>query len=142
MTEEQRIKQRKYNQTYYYKHRDELLEKKRNKIYDEEYLAKLKEYRKKNYQKNKEKIDECNRQYRLNNKKKFAELCRASRKRKAIRLSEQGQIYTYLPKKEREQKMIKGLMRKFKYDETYARELLEINNWNYKSLLENNNDYS
>lgn len=87
------------------------------------------------YSKNKEKMLDANKKWRQENKEKFTKIVNRRRKEVADELKEQGQMYVYYPKTQRENKMIQLLCKTFGMDEVSARKVLENADWNIKSLL-------
>ena len=119
---------------YMQKHKDKYNEYKRK--YYQENTDKLKEYHKNYYEENKEHhLAKC-KEYRLNNKAKVCKLVNRRRKEVAEELKAKGQIWTYLPKTQRENKMVESLAKKLGCGEIIAREILEKHNWNYKKVVE------
>ena len=104
---------------------------KKNKKTPEEW----KEYRKKYYQENKKKILEGQKRYNNANREKVTKMMNDYRKRKAQEYKEQGQMYCFLSKTERETKMIEKLAYKKHISLELSRELLMKNDWNIKKLL-------
>lgn len=106
------------------------------KKYREKHAEELKERRKEYYQNNKEKIYESQKKYNKQNRQKVTEMVTRRRKEVAEELKAKGQKYVYLPKTERENKMVVSLAKKIDTSEIIARELLEQRDWNYKAIIE------
>lgn len=115
------------------------MDKAKKKEYMREYFKKYPERRRIAQQKwvknNRDKKKEANERWRLNNKEKFNAVQLASRKRKAQKLKEQGQMYTFLPRTQRENKMVEKLAVVYNIDSSDARELLITTDWNIKALI-------
>lgn len=125
----QKAKEREYRRKWANAHKEHLREyREKNK----EYFAKL---RREYYKTHKEKIQKSQKEYRKKNREKFNKIVHDYRKRKALEFEAAGQMYCYLPKTERQNKMVKIFCKKTALDETKARKLLEDNNWNIKKLL-------
>lgn len=75
---------KEYMKKYYQEHKEEMLENKKK------WLEKNPDYTKEYWKKNKDKLYEQQRKYQKKNKKRFVELCNASRKRRVERLKEEG----------------------------------------------------
>lgn len=103
-----------------------------NKSYYETHKQYFKDY----YKKNKERMLEQGKEYRRKNRKMVTERYLAYRKKIAEQLREQGQIWVYLPKSKRESKMVNSVAKKLGCGEIIAREILEKYNWNYKKVVE------
>lgn len=86
--------------------------------------------------KNRDKINEINRQWRKANKEKFKQMVLKRRKKVAQELKAKGMIYTYLPRTKREMKTIEYIVRNLNVNEDQAREILIIYGWNVKKILE------
>jgi len=129
----QKEKRRDYWKEYYQKHKGELNEKHKKFLQSE----RGKEYRLKYYRKNKEKIYSQQQEYIARNRKKITRMMVDCRKRNAEKFAAEGQMYCYLPRTERENKMVKKLSKEFNLTEVESRKLLEERNWNIKSLLVN-----
>lgn len=131
--ETHREEKRAYNKKWARENKERVKEyrKKRYEENPEYYIAKKREY----YYANKEKVLTSQRKYRQNNKEKVNKMFHDYRKRKAIEFQAQGQMYCYLPKTERQNKMVACLCKKTSLSEVECRALLEENNWNIKALL-------
>ena len=125
---------REYQRKYYQEHKEELNRKRRE--YRLRNKDKLREKRKEYYVKNKEMILESTKRYIQKNRKKVTKLVNKRRKEVALELKEKGQIYTYLNKSARENKMVEKLSKIANINENEAREMLIENDWNYKSIVE------
>lgn len=77
---------KEYMRKYYQEHKEEMKE------YKKKWLEKNPDYPKEYWQKNKDKLYEGQRKYQKENKKRFTELCNASRKRRVERLKAEGCI--------------------------------------------------
>ena len=125
---------KEYYRAYRLAHKDKFKEyadrwKSKNK-------EKVNDYRKEYYNNHKDEIMEKQKDYVKRNRQKVTNLVLKRRKEVALELKEQGQIWTYLPKTARENKMCESLAKKLHIDETQARKMLIENNWNYKKLRE------
>ena len=97
---------------------------------------KVKASRKKHYEANKKRILAQQKEYIKKNRAKVTGLVLRRRKEVAEELKKQGQIWTYLPKTQRQNKMVESLAKKMNVSEETARGYLEQFNWNYKGILE------
>jgi len=97
---------------------------------------KVKAARKKHYEENKEKILEQNKEYIKNNRAKVTQMVLKRRKEVAMELAKKGQIWTYYPKTERENRMCESLSKKMGVTIELARDYLEQFDWNYKAIVE------
>ena len=137
MTELERQKNREYQKKYFQKNKEVLHAKAKIRYANrtEEQKERDKEYRKKYYQENKKKILEGQKRYNNANREKVTKMMNDYRKRKAQEYKEQGQMYCFLSKTERETKMIEKLAYKKHISLELSRELLMKNDWNIKKLL-------
>jgi len=111
-------KWKEYRKEYYQEHCDEIKTKNHEK-----------------YLKNKDEILNKCKEYRHNNREKLTKKFLEYRKKKSLELKESGQLYTYLPKTQRENKMVESLAKKLGVGEIIAREILEKYDWNYKKVV-------
>ena len=120
-----RESQRKYRE----KNKEKLAQQRRKKYYEnhDKYISYARNY----YEKNKEKHLEQSKKYIKNNRAKITKMVNKRRKEVAEELKQKGMIYTYLPKTQRENKMVKSLAKKTGINEDTARQLLIENEWNY-----------
>lgn len=119
---------------YYQEHKE--MFKRCSRKWEEANPDKVKLARKKHYETHKEQVLEQNREYIKNNRAKVTQLVIKRRKEVAAELAQKGQIYTYLPKTERESKMCQSLAKKMNCDIEKARNYLEDFDWNYKEIVE------
>ena len=126
---------KEYAKKYYVNHKDDIDEK--NRIWRENNRDKLRE----KYIENKDKIYAQQKEYARKNRKKVTKMVLDYRKRKAEEFKAQGQMYCYLPKTERQTKMIEKLAKNKNIDVETSKKILIENDWNIKKLLgkENNN---
>lgn len=96
---------------------------------------KVKAARKKHYETHKESVLAQQKDYAKRNRAKVTQMVIRRRKEVALELAKKGQIYTYLPKTERENKMCKVLAKKMNCDIEKARIYLEDFDWNYKEIV-------
>lgn len=108
----------------------------KKRAYEEQNKDKIIEIRQKYYEKHKEAIYLKNKEYIKNNRQKITEALLKRRKQIAGELKEKGMIYTYLPKTQREEKTIKSLSKKTGISEEEAKEMLIANDWNYYAIIE------
>lgn len=78
---------------------------------------------------------EKQREYAAKNRKKVTKMIHDLRKRNAEKFKAEGQMYYYLSKTERQNKMVEHLCKKTGISKEYSRQVLEENNWNIKALL-------
>ena len=123
-----------------YAKRDYVIEKRKQHYENNKEL--YKEYRQKYYQTHKEEIRNKQREYAKNNREKVTQICNNYRKRKAQELKQQGQMFCFLPRTERESKMVEKFAYKKNISLELSRELLVKNNWNIKKLLKEEVDYN
>jgi hypothetical protein len=121
---------------YYYEHKEQ--HKEYAKKYREKHAEELKERRKEYYQNNKGKIYASQQKYNQKHRKEITDMIVKRRKEVAEELKAKGQKYVYLPKTERENKMVVSLAKKIDTSEIIARELLEQRDWNYKAIIMEN----
>ena len=122
-------KLRAYNKKYYLEHKEQIDEK--NRIWRQNNKDKLH----KKYIEKKDKIYAQQKEYIKRNRKKVTKIHTNYRKRKAKEFKAQGQMYCYLPKTERQTKMIEKLAKSKNIDIETSKKLLLDNNWNIKKLL-------
>lgn len=79
-------------------------------------------------------FNEASKKYIKEHRKRVTFLVNRRRKEIAESLKQKGQRYTYLPKKERENKMVESLSKYKNITLEEARELLVANDWNIKKL--------
>ena len=127
-------KKQEYNKKYYQEHKEIIAKKKKTRYLDNLENAKIK--RKEYYQNNKDYILANNKKWRENNKEQFKKIVHARRKVVAEELKKQGQMYVYLPRTARENKMIVTLSNKMGCTLEESRDMLIKNNWNMKKILE------
>ena len=125
---------RQYKKEYYYKNKEKCNAS--SKKYRDKNKDKIKEYAKQYYLNNKEQVDEKHKIYQKNNRKKITEMINKRRKKVAEELKTKGQIWTYLPRTQRENKMVHSLAINLNISEELARKMLIDNEWDYKMLLE------
>ena len=137
MIDDKKEKQRQYWKKYCYQNREMVTKKSRdnyaNRTEEQKEIDRIK--RKKYYEENKQKVKECQVRYRENNREKFNQIMMSYRKRKALEFKEQGQMYCYFSRTERERKMVEKLAHKKHISLELSRELLMKNDWNIKKLL-------
>lgn len=142
---------RKSNKKYYKNHKEHLKElhnkwQKENldkvREYNNKWRAKnpdkAKEYARRSYERHKTEIALKQKKYREENRAKITQTIVKRRKEVAEELKAKGQIWTYLPKTARENKMVKSLANRMGIDEITSRAMLEEHEWNYKALIEEN----
>lgn len=122
-------KYREYARRYQAEHKEEIAEK--NRIWRQNNKDKLH----KKYIENKDKIYAQQKEYIKRNRKKVTKMVDDYRKRKAEEFKAQGQMYCYLPKTERQTKMIEKLAKSKNIDIETSKKLLIDNDWNIKKLL-------
>lgn len=122
-------KLREYNKKYYLENKERIDEK--NRIWRQNNKDKLH----KRYIENKDKIYAQQKEYIKRNRKKVTKMVDDYRKRKAEEFKAQGQMYCYLPKTERQTKMIEKLAKSKNIDIETSKKLLLDNDWNIKKLL-------
>lgn len=96
----------------------------------------IKNYNKKYYSKNKNKVRKQQEKYRAENKDLYYTSVYTSRKNKSNVLKEKGQIYTFLPDEERYEAMTNSLAKKLKISTKEARKILEKNKFNYRKVVD------
>lgn len=128
-----REKLNEYKKSYYEKNKEKMREYHNN--YNKEHKDLVNERHRNYYKTNKEKVDGYNNKWRTNNKEKFNQCILKRKKERAIELREQGQIYVYLNRTARENKMVESLSKKFDISLDNSRELLVANNWNYVKIV-------
>lgn len=148
----QKIKEQRHR--YYEKNKEKLLEY--HKEYQRKNADKLKQYREKRkdqlreyrsteeykqkrkqyYREHKEEMYHTQQIYIAKNRKKITKLILKKRKENADKFKEQGQMHCWLPKTDRQNKMVQTLCRKTGITQEESRTLLEERNWNIKSILE------
>lgn len=153
--EKRRIYQKKWNEEnkerikeYHKKWREENLEKAREygrrwarenkehvKAYRERNKERIRERAKQYYQEHKEEMYKSQQKYIAKNRAHVTYLLHKKRKENAELFKAQGQMYCYLPKTERQNKMVQKLCDKKGLSEEESRKLLEERNWNIKSIL-------
>lgn len=89
------------------------------------------------YLRHKDNIYAQQQEYFAKNRKKITKMMNNYRKRCAIQYKNEGQMYYWSPKTEKQNKMIKALCRKKRLSVEDAKALLESVNWNIKSLIDN-----
>ena len=138
LEEIEKIKEQRkiYNTRYHEKHKEYMKEYSRK--YRKEHPENVKKWAKNCYERNKENILASQKEYIKKNRKKVTEMVLRRRKEVAKELTEQGQIWCYLPKTARENKMVESLAKKIDTSEIIARELLEQRDWNYKAIIMEN----
>lgn len=122
-----------YNKTYYEKNRERIL--KQEKEYRERNKEHFLEYRKNYYNEHKDEIYASQQKYIARNRKRITKMRNDYRKRKAVEFKEQGQMYCYLPKTERQNKMVLHLQKRTNKSDDECRSLLIQNNWNIKKII-------
>lgn len=148
----QKIKEQ--HKRYYERNREKLLEYHREyqrknadklKLYREKRKDQLREYRsteeykqkrKQYYREHKEEMYRSQQIYIARNRKKITEQILKKRKENANKFKEQGQMWCYLPKTDRQNKMIQTLCKRKGFTPEESRKLLEERNWDIKSILE------
>lgn len=146
-----RIENKQKINEYHKKWREENLEKAReyNRRWAQENKEKVKEYREKNkehikqrakqyYEEHKDEVYESQKQYVARNREKVTKMILKKRKENAELFKKQGQMFCYLPKTERQNRMIATLCRKKNINEEDSRKILEERNWNIKEILNEN----
>lgn len=98
-----------------------------------------KEEKRKYYKEHKDEIYKMQTKYRLKNKEKWNKIQNDRRKKKAIELKEKGQMFVYLTKTKREERMIKHLSRKLNITLEESKKKLESYDWNIKGILKGDN---
>lgn len=127
-------KRQEYHKKYYQEHKEEIAQRKKDRYYENLENTKIK--RKKFYENNKDNILVSNKKWRENNKEQFQKIVHARRRAVAEELKKQGQMYVYLPRSARENKMVVLLSNKVGCSLDESREILIKNNWNIKKILE------
>lgn len=94
-------------------------------------------YKHEYYLKHKDNIYAKQQEYFAKNRKKITKMMNDYRKRCAIQYKNEGQMYYWLPKTERQNKMINLVCRKKRLSVEDAKALLESVNWNVISLIDN-----
>lgn len=125
MTSE-RDKQRK--REWYLKNKERMNE--RTKQWFKDHPNWKKEY----YEKNKDKIYQQQKEYTKRNRKKITNMVVRRRKEVATELKNKGQMYCYLPKTERQNKMIEHLCKRTDMSKEESRALLVAYDWNIKQI--------
>lgn len=131
--EEYKRKTREYKRGYYQTHKKQQNEA--TKRWAKNNPEKVIEGRRRYYQEHKEEIYEKQKKYNEKNRKKITKMVCDYRKRKGKELKEQGQMYCYLSKTARENKMVAHLCKKIGVSEEKSRAMLEKRNWNIKGIL-------
>lgn len=98
---------------------------------------KVRECSRRSYNKNKEKVLAKQREYQKSHRAEISKLVLRRRKEVAEELKAKGQIWTYLSKTARENKMCKSLSARVGVSEEVARSILEEHDWNYKLIVSN-----
>lgn len=127
-------KKQEYNRKYYQEHKETIAQRKKTRYLDNSESVKTK--RKEYYQNNKNNILASNKKWRENNKEQFKKTVHARRKAVAEELKKQGQMYVYLPRAARENKMIVLLSNKTGCSLEESKDTLIKSNWNIKKILE------
>jgi len=90
--------------------------------------------RRRYYAKNKERIYASQKKYIQKNRKRITKMIDDYRNKKALEYKEQGQMFCYLPKTERQNKMVERLAKKGNLTLEESKTMLEKRNWNIKEL--------
>lgn len=130
------LTRKEYNKKYYDKNKEKFVEY--HRAWREKYPERVKQY----YEENKDKLLESSRIWRQNNKSRFTKMVNRRRKEVAEELKKQGQMFTYMPKTERERKMVEFLAKKWDINIETSRKVLEENNWNVKGLVKERKDFN
>lgn len=131
---ENKGKQKAYWKKYYEKNKEKVHKQQRE--YYERNKESINKYRKEYYQEHKEEIYKAQQKYFAKNRQYITKLQNAIRKRNAEKYKAEGQMYCWLHKTERQNKMVQKLCRERGFSEEESRKLLEERNWNIISLIE------
>ena len=91
-------------------------------------------WKKEYYKKHKETILKQQKEYIKRNRKKVTNMVVRRRKEVAIELKNKGQMYCYLPKTERQNKMVEHLCKRTDMSKEESRALLIEYDWNIKQI--------